>query len=89
VRLILIEDLEYSDSILPPEFRRQAGRPKTKRIRQQPQPHVSKREITCSSCGQKGHNKAICPNRPKDNGRAQRIQDIILDIDSHSDDEPP
>lgn len=89
VRPILIEDLRYSDSILPPEFRRQAGRPKMKRIRRQPQPHVSKREITCSSCGEKGHNKATCTNGPRDNGRAQRIRDIILDIDSRSDDEPP
>ena len=48
------------EDVEPPVFHRQAGRPKTKRIRKR---HEGKRKriVFCTICGQTGHNKRSCP----------------------------
>jgi hypothetical protein len=76
VRPVLIENLVKDDSIQPPEFQKQAGRPRTKRIRRKPHSRDT-RVMTCSACGEQGHNRATCSNRPKERrGRGQMYQDI-------------
>ena len=48
------------EDVEPPVVHRQAGRPKTKRIRKR---HEGKRKgiVFCTICGQSGHNKRSCP----------------------------
>ena len=57
--------------IEPPEIRKKAGRPKTKRRRDKDEPSKPKsgklsrkgKIMTCSLCKAPGHNKQSCPNR--------------------------
>ncbi|XP_009781030.1 uncharacterized protein LOC107767491 [Nicotiana tabacum] len=60
--VIPIEVME--DVILPPEGRRNAGRPRKERLRPASEKE-SKRAFSCSVCGQGGHNRKICRNKPK------------------------
>jgi hypothetical protein len=74
-----IQDLPSSIGCYPPEYKKQPGRPRTKRIRK----GASKRKpTTCGNCGQKGqHNKRTCRSAPK-HTRQERAQD--RDISSGS-----
>jgi hypothetical protein len=58
-----IQDLKPTPGCLPPEYKKQPGRPRTKRIRK----GASKRKpMTCSNCSQKGqHNKRSYRSAPK------------------------
>ncbi|XP_019267721.1 PREDICTED: uncharacterized protein LOC109245003 [Nicotiana attenuata] len=60
--VILIEVLE--DVVLPPKGRRNAGRPRKERLKPASEKE-SKRAFSCSVCGQGGHNRKTCRNRPK------------------------
>ena len=60
-----IENVKYDNATKPPVVnKRQSGRPKMKRIRRRSEfldPEES--PITCSNCGQRGHNKRTCKNQ--------------------------
>ncbi|XP_075100555.1 uncharacterized protein LOC107797124 [Nicotiana tabacum] len=60
--VILTEVLE--DVVLPPKGRRNAGRPRKERLKPASEKE-SKRAFSCSVCGQGGHNRKTCRNRPK------------------------
>ncbi|XP_070023697.1 uncharacterized protein [Nicotiana sylvestris] len=52
------------DVVLPPKERRNAGRPRKERLNPASEKE-SKRAFSCSVCGQGGHNRKTCRNRPK------------------------
>ncbi|XP_019229929.1 PREDICTED: uncharacterized protein LOC109210905 [Nicotiana attenuata] len=52
------------DVVLPPKERRNAGRPRKERLKPASEKE-SKRAFSCSVCGQGGHNRKTCMNRPK------------------------
>ncbi|XP_075105082.1 uncharacterized protein LOC142179252 [Nicotiana tabacum] len=52
------------DVVLPPKGRRNAGRPRKERLNPASEKE-SKRAFSCSVCGQGGHNRKTCRNRPK------------------------
>lgn len=58
-----LQQWEYRQEhpILPPHARRQAGRPKKKRIRTEDR---VRRQVTCSRCREVGHNRQSCKNPP-------------------------
>jgi len=60
--VIPIEVME--DVVLPPKGRRNAGRPRKERLKPASEKE-SKRAFSCSVCGQGGHNRKTCRNRPK------------------------
>ena len=60
---VITESIRYDGITLPPIPERTTGRPKTKRIRRQSLfVDPSDSTITCSKCGQKGHNQRTCSN---------------------------
>src|SRR6266536_854403 len=88
---ILIEDLVVDDNVKPPILRKQAGRPRTKRIRKGA---WQRRQTQCSNCLDWGHNKRSCRGQPVSNGRRERARDWLaevvnreLDIDSDEEDQ--
>ncbi|XP_019239112.1 PREDICTED: uncharacterized protein LOC109219137 [Nicotiana attenuata] len=60
--VIPIEVME--DVVLPPKGRRNAGRPRKERLKPASEKE-SKRAFSCFVCGQGGHNRKTCRNRPK------------------------
>ncbi|XP_019234840.1 PREDICTED: uncharacterized protein LOC109215262 [Nicotiana attenuata] len=60
--VIPIDVLE--DVVLPPKGRRNARRPRKERLKPASEKE-SKRAFSCSVCGQSGHNRKTCRNRPK------------------------
>ncbi|XP_019227659.1 PREDICTED: uncharacterized protein LOC109208959 [Nicotiana attenuata] len=52
------------DVVLPPKGRRNTGRPRKERLKPASEKE-SKRAFSCSVCGQGGHNRNTCRNRPK------------------------
>jgi hypothetical protein len=58
------EDDESADELLPPDIRRQPGRPRKKRIRGHSEVEPAKR-IRCGNCKEFcGHNARTCRNPP-------------------------
>lgn len=53
------------------------GRPKVSRIRANY--NTNSRVYNCSVCHQPGHNRSICPNKPKEHVRAQRACDLLVE----------
>jgi hypothetical protein len=68
---VSIQDLPSLIGCLPPEYKKQPGRPRTKRF----QKGESKRKATkCGNCGQRTrHNRRTCQNAPQ-NTRRERAQ---------------
>jgi hypothetical protein len=60
-----IDNVKYDDTTRPPVVKKpQPGRPRSKRLRRRSEfldPDES--PITCSDCGQRGHNKRTCKNQ--------------------------
>ncbi|XP_070030014.1 uncharacterized protein [Nicotiana sylvestris] len=52
------------DVVLPPKWRKNTGRPRKERLKPASEKE-SKRAFSCSVCGQGGHNRKTCRNRPK------------------------
>ncbi|XP_060190411.1 uncharacterized protein LOC132619567 [Lycium barbarum] len=52
--------------VLPPKGRRNAGRPRKKRLQPSSEKAKKKRKFSCSVCGQDGHSRKTCGNPPKD-----------------------
>ncbi|XP_020975322.1 uncharacterized protein LOC110270394 [Arachis ipaensis] len=56
------------DTIIPPIFRVKSGRPRMVRIREPDENRTQTKyrrtgiSVTCSNCGQYGHNRRLCPN---------------------------
>jgi hypothetical protein len=70
---INIENLDSTAGIQPPEFKKQRGWPKVKRLRK----GAWKRKATyCKNCNGTGHNKRSCRSAPALHGRAQRRRDL-------------
>ena len=69
---INVENLVSNSGILPPIFKKQRGRPKTKRIRKGG--GKEKEAILCSNCQETGHNRRTCRLAPA-HSRRQRAQD--------------
>jgi hypothetical protein len=82
---ISIKNLSSTKGVLPPEFKKQRGRPLTKRIRK----GAWKRgALHCSNCNGTGHNIQKCRHTPALNGQQQRVRDqeeSSLDKNSSSD----
>jgi len=76
-----IENLESASGVLPPVFKKQRGRPTTKRIRKGAR---KRKEKKCSKCHGTGHNIRKCRFAPAINGRQQRTQERELSIASSS-----
>ncbi|RYR66086.1 hypothetical protein Ahy_A03g012038 [Arachis hypogaea] len=74
------------DTIIPPIFRVKPGRPRMVRIREPDENHSQTKlrrtgsSVTCSNCGQYGHNRRHCPNpivgRGRGRGRATSSQPL-------------
>ncbi len=82
--LISVENLASTDDVLLPKFKKQRGRPLTKRIRNGA---WKRKELHCSNCKGTGHNIRKCRYAPAWNGRQQRARDreeSSLDSDSNS-----
>ncbi|XP_016504208.1 uncharacterized protein LOC107822200 [Nicotiana tabacum] len=62
------------DVVLPPKGRRNAGRPRKERLKPASEKE-SKWHLSCSVCGQGGHSRKTCRNRPK-----QIVGNITLPI---------
>jgi hypothetical protein len=69
---INIENLESTAGIQPPQFKKQRGRPKAKRIRKGA---WKRKAICCRNCNGTGHNTRTCKSAPALNGRQQRRRD--------------
>lgn len=74
---ISVEDLLVDDSIKPPTLRKQAGRPRTKRIRKG---EWQRKQTRCSNCLDWGHNKRSCRGQPVSNGRRERARDWLAEV---------
>jgi hypothetical protein len=85
---ISIEDLVVDDNIKPPILRKQASRPRTKRIRKGAWRRTQTR---CSNCLDWGHNKKSCRGQPVSSGRRERARDWLAEVvdrvDSNEDDQ--
>ena len=54
--------------VLAPKFERRIGRPRRKRMRSRGEiSNNGTRQVTCSSCLEKGHNRTTCPSRTTSN----------------------
>jgi hypothetical protein len=74
---ISLHELVPEITIQPPILKRQAGRPRTKRIRK----GAWKRNQTrCSSCLEWGHNKRGCRGQPVPSGRRERARDWLYEV---------
>lgn len=65
---VSLDNLEFSDIVKPPQFRKQKGRPKKQRYRRR-ESTVKKQ---CSTCGHHGHNRRSCRNQPQ-NSRPRQL----------------
>jgi hypothetical protein len=70
---ISINDLATSE-VNPPTIRKQAGRPRTKRIRKG---QWSRKQKQCSNCLDWGHSKRTCRGQPASSGRRERARDWL------------
>jgi hypothetical protein len=78
-----IKNLALDPNILPPEFKKQAGRPKTKRIRKG---SWKRKAQKCSNCGSySGHNARGCRQAPLAHSQRQRAQDQQISSDDLND----
>lgn len=85
LRPFSIENLASTSNVLPPVFKKQRGRPTTKRIRKG---DWKRKETKCSKCKGTGHNIRKCRFAPAINGRQQRARErdlLVDDSDSSSD----
>jgi hypothetical protein len=74
---ISLQELVPETTIQPPILKRQAGRPRTKRIRK----GAWKRNQTrCLSCLEWGHNKRGCRGQPVPSGRRERARDWLYEV---------
>ncbi len=71
---VSIQELTTDDKVLPPIIRKQAGRPRIKRIRKGA---WNRKQTRCTSCLEWGHNKRSCRGQPVSSGRRQRAQDWL------------
>lgn len=74
---ISIENITPDKSIKPPIIKKQAGRPKTKRIRKG---SWEKRQTRCGNCLNWGHNKRRCTNQPVSSGRKERAYHWLEEV---------
>ena len=79
---ISIEDLAVDNNIKPPVLRKQAGRPRTKRIRKGA---WERKQTRCSNCLGWGHNKRSCRGQPVSSGRRERARDWLDEVEVSSD----
>jgi hypothetical protein len=70
---INIENLDSTAGIQPPEFKKQRGQLKAKRIRKG---SWKQKATHCKNCNETGHNKRSCRSAPALHGRAQRWKDL-------------
>lgn len=66
---VSMENLSSKLGLLPPVFKNQRGRPKTKRIRKGA---WKRKGLHCSNCQGVDHNRRTCRFAPALNGRRQR-----------------
>jgi hypothetical protein len=83
LRPFSIENLPSTTDALPLVFKKQRGRPTTKRVRKG---DWKRRENKCSKCGGSRHNIWKCRFVPAINGRQQRAREreLLVDTDSSS-----
>lgn len=68
-----IHDLAISE-VKPPNIRKQAGRPRTTRLRKG---QWSRKQKQCSNCLNWGHSKRTCRGQPVSSGRRERARDWL------------
>src|ERR1700710_1917511 len=74
---VSIQDLTPGESIKPLILKKQAGRPKTKRIRKG---SWQKKQTRCGNCLEWGHNKRRCTGQPVSSGRRERARDWLGEV---------
>src|ERR1700761_4207818 len=74
--------LAVDNNIKPPVLRKQAGRPRTKRIRKGA---WERKQTRCSNCLDWGHNKRSCRGQPVSSGRRERARDWLDEVEVSSD----
>jgi len=74
---VSIQGLTPDESIKPPILKKQAGRPKTKRIRKG---SWQKKQTRCGNCLEWGHNKRRCTGQPVSSGRRERARDWLSEV---------
>jgi len=67
-----INNLPSDNGVLPPEFKKQRGKPLTKRIRKGAQ---KQKTMHCSNCYKTDHNIRKCRHAPVLHRQQQRAQD--------------
>ena len=72
-----IHDLAISE-VKPPTIRKQAGRPRTTRLRKG---QWSRKQKQCSNCLNWGHSKRTCRGQPVSSGRRERARDWLAEAD--------
>lgn len=80
---ISIENLVSDQSIKPPIIQKQAGRPKTRRIRKG---DWQRKQTRCGNCLDWGHNRRRCTGQPASSGRRERAHDWLEEIQSRGED---
>jgi len=73
----LLDNLVIDPIIQPPILKKQAGRPKTKRIRKGA---WKRKQTRCSTCLDWGHNKGTCRNQPISSGRRERAREWLEEV---------
>jgi len=63
---------DNNDTMLPPDTRRPAGRPKKRRIRHQVE-EERRKIMRCSRCRGEDHNRRTCKESVKYQGRSERV----------------
>jgi hypothetical protein len=74
---ISIENLVLDQSIKPPIIQKQAGRPKTRRIRKG---DWQRKQTRCGNCLNWGHNRRRCTGQPASSGRRERANEWLEEI---------
>jgi hypothetical protein len=79
LRPFSIENLKSTSGLLPPVFKKQRGRPTTKRIQKG---DWRRKKTKCLKCHGTDHNIRKCRFAPAVNGRQQRARERDMSIDS-------
>jgi hypothetical protein len=80
---VSIENLVPDQNIKPPIIQKQAGRPKTKRIRKGA---WQRKQTRCGNCLDWGHNRRRCTGQPASSGRRERAHDWLEEIQGAAED---
>src|SRR6266536_3457940 len=79
MEFIRFKYLAVDNNIKPPILRKQAGRPRARRIRKGA---WQRKQTRCGNCLDWGHNKKSCRGQPVSSGRRERARDWLAEGES-------